>query len=348
LDAGAASVSATATEAALRALPKVELHVHLEGTFEAYRIAELAAAAGEALPRQLDRLFEFTDLDAFLGFLDWTCGLVRDDEQAERVAYDFAVRADRDGTRYAEVIVNPTHWRAWDRGKLVAALAAGFDRAEADGLTDCRLLLSVLRGQSGDEALALARWMAEQRPPRVVGLSVDGNEARAGRTGERFAPAFRLARAEGFGCVAHAGESSGPEGVLDALDLLRVHRVDHGVRAAEAPALVARLAGAGVPLDVCLSSNVMTLYETLAEHPIAHLVDAGVPITLNTDDPAFLGVDLTGEFVLASTRLGWSIADAATFVRTAVDAAFCEPGRATLLHRALDEFVAAHDVVSAP
>src|SRR4029450_12248227 len=109
----------------------------------------------------------------------------------------FASRASADGTRYAEVIVNPTHWRSWSAGDLVAALAAGFDRAEADGLADCRLLPSILREQSEDEALALVRWMADERPGRVVGLSVDGNEARAGRTGPRFAPGFALARAGG-------------------------------------------------------------------------------------------------------------------------------------------------------
>jgi adenosine deaminase len=326
----------------LRALPKVELHVHLEGSIAAERITELAVDAGVPLPREAQHLFEFTDLDAFLEFLSWTCGLVRERAQAERVAYDFAARAHRDGTRYAEVIMNPTHWQAWDLGELIAALSAGFDRAVADDLTECYLLISLSREQSGEDALSLARWMVEHRPPRVVGLSIDGNEARAGRTGERFAPAFHLARAAGFGCVAHAGESSGPEGVLDALDLLQVDRIDHGVRAAEDPAMVARLADAGVPLDVCLSSNLTILYDTFAEHPIDRLLDAGVAVTLNTDDPAFLGVDLTGEYDLAATQLGWTLADAAARVRTAIDAAFCAPARAVTLRQALDDFLADH------
>jgi adenosine deaminase len=326
----------------MRALPKVELHVHLEGAFDADRIAQLADDVGEPLPRPRDQLFDFVDLDAFLDFLSWTCGLVRTPALAEQLGYDFASRAHRDGTRYAEVIVNPTHWHGWDVGDLVEALAAGFDRAVHDGLADCRLLLSLLREQSGAEALALVHWMADRRPPRVVGLSVDGNEQRSGSTGARFSPAFRLARSEGFGCVAHAGESSGPEGVVDALDLLHVDRIDHGVRAAEDPALVARLADAGVPLDVCLTSNLTILYSTFEEHPIGALLAAGVPITLNTDDPAYLGVDLTGEFALAATELGWSLADAAMRVRTAIDSAFCEPDCALALHRSLDDFVRGH------
>jgi adenosine deaminase len=328
------------TSEMLRDLPKVELHVHLEGTFDAERIAELAADAGEKLPRPVADLFELADLDDFLGFLDWTCGLVRNREHAERVAYDFAARATRDGTRYVEVIVNPTHWRAWRLGELIGSLAAGFDRAQSDGLADCRLLISLLREQSGDDALALVRWMADERPSRVVGLSVDGNEARSGRTGDRFAPAFHLARAEGFGAVAHAGESSGPEGVRDALDLLEVDRIDHGVRAAEDPALVARLARSGVPLDVCLTSNLTMLYARFEEHPIKLLLDAGVAVTLNTDDPAYLGVDLTDEFVLASTRLAWSLDDAIARVRTAIDASFCEADLVATLHGELDAFAA--------
>ena len=333
---------------ALRALPKVELHVHLEGTFERSRIAELAAACGEPLPSVLDELFAFEDLDAFLRFLDWTCGLVRTPEQAERVAYDFAARAARDGTHYAEVIVNPAHWRTWPVGDLVAALEAGFDRAEADGLTECRLLLSLLREQSADDALALVEWMADARPSRVVGLSIDGNEARAGRTGPRFAPAFRLARSEGFGCVAHAGESSGPDGVRDALDLLEVDRIDHGVRAVEDPALVERLARSGVVLDVCLTSNLTMLYEGIDVHPLGHLVAHGVPVTLNTDDPAYLETDLTREFELASAWLGWSLEESAARVRTAIDASFCGPARAAELHRAVDGFLASASVGDDP
>ena len=144
--------------------PKVELHLHLEGTLGAARIVELAAAAGEPLPWHVDELFAFDGLEGFLAFLDWTCSLVRDPDVAEQVAYDCAARADRERTRYAEVIVNPTHWRGWRVGDLVTALATGFDRAAADGLTDCRLLLSLDREQSEDDAVALVRWMADVRP----------------------------------------------------------------------------------------------------------------------------------------------------------------------------------------
>jgi adenosine deaminase len=322
----------------LRALPKVELHVHLEGTLSAARIAGLAAEAGEPLPRPLDRLFRFEDLSSFLEFLDWTCHLIATPEQAAAVAYEYATRAAADGIVYAEVIINPTHWSAWELGPLVEALTAGFERAESDGLAECHLLLSILRQQPAEEAEAMVAWMGRHRPRRVLGLSIDGNEARAGRTGPRFARAYREAAEHGFGRTAHAGESSGPDGVRDAIELLGVQRIDHGVRAVEDPQLVRRLIDDHITLNVCLSSNLVHLYPTLGDHPLAALTAAGVPTTLNTDDPGYLGIDLTGELIKAADGLGWTAADAAAVTRRAIDAAFCPPATAERLHAVLDAF----------
>jgi adenosine deaminase len=308
----------------LRRLPKAELHTHLEGTFEPARIAELARAAGQSLPRSESRLFEFEGLSEFLQLLDWWCSLVRTPDAAEQVAFDAAERAARDGIVYAEFIVNPTHWRSIPRDALVSSLAAGFDRAASQGLAECRLLISLLRQQSADEALELVEWMGDRRPHRVVGLSIDGNEAVAGSTGPRFAPAFCRARELRYSTTAHAGESSGPEGVLSALDDLGVRRIDHGVRAAESPSVVARLVDEQVTLNVCLSSNLALLYRSLDEHPIGALVAAGVPVTINTDDPVLLGTTLSEEFAMAARHLQWSRADAAAATERAITAAFCE------------------------
>jgi adenosine deaminase len=336
------AVTSPLTEDLVRGLPKVELHVHLEGTFERERLAELAAAAGEPLPRPVERLFELDGLTPFLEFLDWTCSLIRTPEAAAQVAYDFAARASRDGTVYAEVIVNPTHWQQWDLGELVEALTIGFERAQADGLAECHLLLSILRAQSAEEAMALVEWMGKHRPRRVLGLSVDGDEARAGRTGPRFAPAYDLAGQLGFGRTAHAGESSGADGVRDALDLLHVDRIDHGVRAIDDPELVRRLVEQRTTLNICISSNLVHLYPDLASHPFLALHEAGVPVTLNTDDPGYVGVDLTGEFLKAADAAGWVLEDLAGVTRRAIDAAFCPPETAARLHAAVDAYLAAH------
>ncbi len=324
----------------VRRLPKVELHVHLEGTLSAERIAAMAADLGEPLPRPVDELFTFETLSSFLGFLDWTCGLIRTAEFAAQVAYDFAARASNDGTLYAEVIINPTHWQSWDLAQLVEALTVGFERAQADGLAECHLLLSILRAQSAEEALALAEWMGVHRPRRVLGLSVDGDESRAGPTGPRFAAAYSRAGELGFGRTAHAGESSGADGVRDALDLLHVDRIDHGVRAIEDPALVIRLAQIGTALNVCLSSNLIHLYPTEESHPFKRLHEAGVKMTINTDDPGYIGIDLTGECARVAELMGWDLAQLADVTRVAIEASFAPARTKARLHDAVDAFVA--------
>jgi adenosine deaminase len=311
----------------IRALPKVELHVHLEGTFEPGRLRELSEERGLKPPIPLDGPMQFSGLSEFLAFLDWCCGLITTPDQVARVAYDFAARANRDGTAYAEVIVNPTHWPALTTPDLVEAMDAGFSRAVADGLTDCRILVSLLRSQSAEEADRLVRWMVGEPPARVVGLSIDGNEAAAGRTGPRFAPAYRIAGEAGLGRTAHAGESSGPEGVTDALDLLGVSRIDHGVRSIESPDLVGRLVSEQVPLNVCPTSNSVLLYPDLDLHPLPRLVRAGVPITINTDDPALLGTDLVRDVAAAAKLCEWDLEDLKRMTRTAINAAFCDQKR---------------------
>lgn len=316
-----------ALEAALHRLPKVELHVHLEGGFTPERIAGLAEEAGEAPPDAPGFVLSRGSLPELLARLDWWCGLVRTPEQAERQADDFARRLGADGVAYAEVIVNPTHWAGLSRPVLLEAVSAGFARAAAEGAADCRLLVSVLRAQTADEAVDLVRELGRRPPERLVGLSIDGDEAESGPTGPRFAPAFAQAAALGLGLTAHAGESSGPEGVVSALDDLGASRVDHGVRAVEDPALVRRLADEGVTLDVCLTSNVALLYGDIEAHPVRDLVAAGVPVTINTDDPVTLGVTLTGEMALACRHIGWGLEGAARATERAISASFAPETR---------------------
>lgn len=326
----------TVDDAAIRALPKVELHVHLEGTFEPDRLRQLSRDRGLNPPISLDGLLQFSGLSQFLEFLDWCCGLMTTPDDVAQVAYDFAGRANRDGTVYAEVIVNPTHWPALSAPDLVEAVDAGFTRAATDGLTDCRILVSLLRTQTAEEAERLVRWMTGTPPRRVVGLSVDGNEAAAGRTGPKFAAAYRLAGEAGLGRTAHAGESSGPEGVEDALDLLGVSRIDHGVRAIESPALVSRLADQQVPLNVCPISNGVLLYPDMDQHPLPRLVQAGVPVTINTDDPALLGTDLVKDVATAVNLCDWDLADLKRMTRTAIEAAFCDEEQKRELRELVD------------
>jgi adenosine deaminase len=327
--------------ASIRALPKAEVHVHLEGCFEPSDIQRLAQESGETLPRPVETLFDMTglDLSAFLELLDWSCGLVRTPEQLARAAYAFAARESRAGVGYADLFVNTTHWSAW-RNRLddfVEGLESGFAEAEADGLTPVGLCVSLLRQQTASEALELVDWVLERRHPRVVALSIDGNEAAAGRTGARFAEAFKRAADGGLHRTVHAGESSGPEGVRDALQHLYAERIDHGIRAIDDASLVAELAARRVPLNVCPGSNVqLGLYPDRSGHPLDALRRAGVPVSINTDDPALMGTDLVSEYAATAQAYDWALAVLKELARTSIEASFCDADLRRRLLTSLD------------
>jgi adenosine deaminase len=313
----------------LMALPKAEVHLHLEGCFEATVIEQWAKLEGVQLPRPREDLFKFSGLTDFLGFLDLACGLASTQERLVELSYGLCQRLAQSGTGYADVIFNPTHWHAWHGrlGAMIEAIDAGFKAAEQDGLPPVGLCVSLLRTQTADEAIELVETLASLRHPRVVALSVDGNEATAGRTGPRFAQAFQQAGAAGFRRTVHAGESSGPEGVWDAIECLGADRIDHGVRAIEDPALVAMLVDRQIPLGICPTSNlVLGVYPTLQAHPIERLRAAGVRVSVNTDDPALLGANLIGEYSLCRQTFGWSDEVTKAVARTSIEASFAEAG----------------------
>jgi adenosine deaminase len=326
-------------------LPKAEVHIHLEGTFGLGTIMELSKANRAPLPRSARRLFDLggegrddraaphspaaQGLGSFLGFLDWQCSLVMTVEQAARIAYAAAVRLTASGVRYADLIVNPTHWRNW-RGRelmLLDALAAGLTEAEEDGLCVASLCYSLLRTQTAQEAQDIVAGLIARRPRRVVALSVDGDERAAGRTGQKFAAAFTAARDGGLRRTVHAGESSGPEGVWDAIELLHAERIDHGVRSVEDPRLLAELADRGIPLGVCPRSNIsLGLYADWPSHPLRRLLEAGVTVTINTDDPAPLGTTLETDWAVCAAEFGFTLPDMADFARRSIEASFADDG----------------------
>ncbi len=320
----------------LRALPKAEVHVHLEGCFEAEMLQHWANEAGVSLPRPVDQLFQFDGLGDFLEFLDLACGLASTRDRLAGLAYAFSRRLAASGGGYADVIVNPSHWTPWHGrlGEMIDAIDAGFTAAEQDGLPTSGLCISLLRTQSGDAAAELVDTLVAMRHPRVVGLSVDGNEATAGRTGPRFADAFTRARNAGLRRTVHAGESSGPEGVWDAIELLGADRIDHGVRAIEDDELVSVLAERRIPLGICPTSNLtLGVYRTIQEHPVDRLRRAGVLVSLNTDDPSLIGASLEGEYALCSTAYDWSDEDVRAIARTSIDASFASE---SIKHRLRD------------
>jgi adenosine deaminase len=171
----------------------------------------------------------------------------------------------------------------------------------------------------------------------VIALSVDGDEKVTGRTGEKFREAFARAKAAGLRRTVHAGESSGPVGVWDALDLLGAERIDHGVRAVEDPALIARLVSDGISLGVCPRSNLtLGLYRTWEEHPLPRLLDAGVSVTLNTDDPAPLGSSLEADWAVTAAEYGFDETDLIGFAARSIEASFADDDRKAALRAELE------------
>lgn len=329
----------------LSRMPKIELHVHLESTIPGEMLETFALRQGRRLPRPAPELYHCSaeDLSNFLAFLDLVCSFVGTPEELSQIAENFSHTCRQEEILYAEAILNPTHWPQFTLPQIISALTEGFDRGQAVGGADCRFTLSLARTQTAEEAENFVKTMIAHPTPRLVGLSIDGNEALTGPTGHRFRPAFLLAKEAGLCRTVHAGESSGPDGVREALELLEADRLDHGVRAAEDPALLELLAAKGIPLNVCLSSNLALLYRDPAQHPLRRLLDAGAAVTLNRDDPTFLGgLTLTEELRRSAEFADMTREELLCCQERAVEAAFCGEETRQSLRQALADFRAAN------
>jgi adenosine deaminase len=201
------------------------------------------------------------------------------------------------------------------------------------------LCLSLKRTQTRSAALALVDWLLTECHPRVAGLSIDGDESN-GSHNERFAEAFARAGLGGLRRCAHAGESSGADGVREAMDVLGAERIDHGVRAVEDPSLVIELAQRAVPLDICPTSNVVLgIVSDLSHHPVEDLRRRGVKVSLNTDDPLLYGIDVVGEYERCAQAFGWGRCELAAVARTSIESCFAHPERRRQLLREHDSYV---------
>jgi adenosine deaminase len=334
-------------------LPKAEVHLHLEGCIEPDLMAAAARRHRSPSTPGTDHADEawpgrprITNLIQLLAYLDWSCALIDRSDDLFAIAYGTARRATGSGVRHIDVIVNPTHWPHWQNrlAAMVDALDAGFTAAEDEGLATASLCLSMKRTQSREEALALVDWMLERRHHRVAALSIDGDE-RAGSHNERFADAFARARHGGLHRCAHAGESSGADGVREAIDILGVERVDHGIRAVEDASLVTELADRSIPLDICPTSNVVLgIVADLPHHPVDDLRRRGVRVSINTDDPMLYGTDVAGELARCAQAFGWGETELVAVARTSIESCFADDSRRQELLRDLDTFTSSGPV----
>lgn len=329
----------------IRNLPKAELHVHIEGTFEPEQMLVIARRNGVSLPfanvEEARSAYQFASLQDFLAIYYRGVNALRTERDFRELTAAYFDRAADQNVRHAEIFFDPQAHTA--RGVALASVCRGIGSGLAyayrrHGISS-RLIMCFLRHL--DEADAFATL--EQALPfrwAIHGVGLDSGEA--GNPPSKFARVFAAARAAGFKCVAHAGEEGPPDYVEEAVDMLGVQRIDHGNRALEDPALTGRLAEMGIPLTVCpLSNHRLGVVDELGRHPLRAMLDAGLSVTLNSDDPAYFGGYVNENYQAMQDHLGICDATLAHMARNSFLASFLEAGRRAELLAELDDYLAA-------
>lgn len=324
------------------AMPKVELHMHLEGSLEADLLFALAARnqvdIGYASEAALRAAYDFKNLQSFLDIYYAGLRVLLREQDFHDMTWAYLARVRRDNVEHAEVFLAPqAHLR---RGVAYATMMNGvlraIDAAQARLGITCGLILVFQRQFSEAEAFDALR-AGEAFAHRVVGYGLGGPEV--GNPPSKFARVFAECRRQGFKIVAHAGEEGGADYVREAVEVLGVDRIDHGVRSEDDPALVRALAASRVPLTVCPLSNLkLRVVARLEDHNMARLLRAGVNVTMNSDDPSYFGGYMTDNYVATQEALGLTREEIHTIARNGVGAAFVDDARRVALSRSLEGY----------
>jgi aminodeoxyfutalosine deaminase len=332
-------------------LPKAELHVHHVGSASPRIVLELAQRHPGVVPTdpaELEAFYRFRDFAHFIEVYLATVDLVRTPDDVRTLTYEVARDMTSQQIRYAELTVTPfTSVRPDDpdRGMPIEAFTEAIEDARVSAERDLGLRLRWIYDVPGEfgvpAADATLDWVLHVPNDGLLGFGLGGPEVGVPRP--QFRPHFDAARAAGFHCVPHAGETTGPATVWDAVRELGAERIGHGTSAAQDPALLAHLAEHRIPLEVCPSSNVATrAVDELASHPLPAFVEAGVVVTINSDDPPMFGTTLNREYEIAADLLGLDTGGVAELARSGVRASFLDdPGKNALLGE-IDEYAAAH------
>ena len=322
-------------ERLIRRLPKAELHLHIEGTLEPEMMFSLAAKHGVRLPygsvEAVRAAYAFHDLQSFLDLYYAGCDVLRDRHDFYALAMNYFTRVHADRVVHAELFFDPQSHTA--RGVAMEVVISGLRDAMDDarrryGITS-ELILCLLRHLPEDDALATLEAATPFRS-ELVGLGLDSGER--GNPPSKFARAFARARDLGLRLVAHAGEEGPAAYIHEALDILKVERIDHGVRCDEDPALVERLARERIPLTVCPLSNLkLRVVRDLAHHNFARLLRAGLALTINSDDPAYFGGYVADNYRAIAAAVDLSCAELVACAENAVRASFLPAATKTSL-----------------
>ncbi len=324
-------------------LPKAELHIHIEGTLEPELMFALAKRNGHELPfgtiDEVKDAYQFTDLQSFLDIYYQGAAVLSTPDDFYQLMTQYLDRAAAEGVRHAEIFFDPQTHTGRDVGFPV--FMEGFRSAISDarsshGMT-ADLILCFLRHLSGESAIETLR-SAEDHLEGVIGVGLDSSEK--GRPPHLFEEAFNLARHLGLRTVAHAGEEGPPEYVISALDVLGAERIDHGVRSLESADLIDRLRRDQTPLTVCPLSNLaLKVVERLEDHPLPKMVESGLHVSVNSDDPAYFGGYVGDNYVAAAEHLGLGFEALADLARMSITSSFLEEGKKVRLIEDLDVVV---------
>jgi adenosine deaminase/aminodeoxyfutalosine deaminase len=283
----------------VRQLPKAELHLHLEGSVEPETMHELDPATSLD---SLRALYEYEDFDAFLRAFGAVGKRLRTPADYGLITRRLLERLAAQNVRYAEIIIaaGVVLWKGQDFAPIFDAIV----EAAKDSPVETRWIFDAVRQFGVDAAQQVAEWAAERQDRGVVAFGIGGSEARG--PAEWFGEVFRWAKSQGLHLTAHAGEGTSAQSIRAAL-AIGAERIGHGISAAEDEELMRVLRERDVPLEICVTSNLVTgVVQRVEEHPLRRLFDAGVPLTLNTDDPAMFRCTLNGEYELAASRFGFS------------------------------------------
>lgn len=318
----------TEAQAFIRALPKAELHLHIEGTLEPELMFELAARNGISLPYQsvaeLRGAYEFSQLQDFLDIYYRGAGVLQTEQDFYDLTWAYLARVSAENVQHVEIFFDPqTHT---ERDIAFSTVVDGITRALNDGAerlgVSHRLILCFLRHLSEAEAQATLQQALPYKDC-IAAVGLDSSEL--GHPPEKFERVFAEAREAGFLAVAHAGEEGPPDYIWKTLELLKVNRIDHGVRCVEDPALVEDLIDRQIPLTVCPLSNVkLRVFPNMAEHNLKHLLKQGLMVTVNSDDPAYFGGYLEANFNAAQSALDLSADELAQLAKNSFIASFLD------------------------
>lgn len=333
-----------ASDRFIEGLPKVELHLHIEGSLEPELMFALAQRNGIAIPfasvEEVRRAYDFSNLQDFLDIYYQGMNVLQTEQDFYDLTWAYLTRVHGQNVRHAEIFFDPQGHT--ERGVTFATVIDGITRALADGEAKLgvtsKLILCFLRHLSEEDALATLEEALPYKG-RLAGVGLDSSEL--GHPPAKFARAFARARAEGLLLVAHAGEEGPPEYVHEALDILQVNRIDHGNRSLEDAALVERIARDGTALTVCPLSNLkLRVVKDMAQHPLRRMLQAGLKATVNSDDPAYFGGYMNENYKAVTHALDLTREELAQLAANGIDACFIDDTAKARLRRELDSYLA--------